>query len=192
MRSRASAEVSKPCMQTCMSACAGMTHLYTIAATLFYLRKEAPAGCSECIIALRSKPPLLKFTRSQVMGQGQQRLSAATSSLAPRVNPLAQGVFDPRRLRDEARAKQKEADALSAELTTVNGAVATKDRALKAASGTIEALTQRALTAEGTPSDSAAFRSNRVIQMSIWICFYLGSGRSQAAALACLFTLGCR
>ncbi len=53
------------------------------------------------------------------------------------------------RLRDEARAKQQEVEALSAELTTVNAAVATKGRALTAAQASIDALTHRALTAEG-------------------------------------------
>lgn len=54
------------------------------------------------------------------------------------------------RLRDEARAKQQEVEALSAELTTVNAVVTTKGRALTAAQASIDALTHRALTAEGT------------------------------------------
>jgi septal ring factor EnvC (AmiA/AmiB activator) len=55
----------------------------------------------------------------------------------------------PCRLRDELRAKAREADALEQEVATVNAQVATKDRALKAAQDKMDALNQRALKAEG-------------------------------------------
>ena len=53
------------------------------------------------------------------------------------------------RLRDELRAKQKEADAQSQEMTTLRSALASKERALKAAAATAESLTDRVIKAEG-------------------------------------------
>ena len=53
------------------------------------------------------------------------------------------------RLRDELRAKQREADAQSREMTTLKSALASKERALKAAAATAESLTDRVIKAEG-------------------------------------------
>ena len=53
------------------------------------------------------------------------------------------------RLRDELRAKQKEADAQSQEITTLRSALASKERALKAAATSAESLTDRVIKAEG-------------------------------------------
>ncbi|BDA42075.1 probable microtubule-associated protein [Coccomyxa sp. Obi] len=83
-------------------------------------------------------------------------------------------AYEMTRLRDEARAKQHEVEALSAELTTVNAAVATKNRALTAAQASIDALTHRALTAE---ADLAA-RSKELADVSA----ERNKARSEAAA----------
>ena len=53
------------------------------------------------------------------------------------------------RLRDELRAKQREADAQGQEMTTLKSALASKERALKAAAATAESLTDRVIKAEG-------------------------------------------
>ena len=60
-----------------------------------------------------------------------------------------------RRLRDELRVKQREADAQSQEMTTLKTALASKERALKAAAATAELLTDRVVKAEGMPQMSA-------------------------------------
>lgn len=59
------------------------------------------------------------------------------------------------RLRDELRAKQKEAEAQSQEMTTLRSTLASKERALKAAAATAESLTDRVIKAEGMLQVSA-------------------------------------
>ena len=53
------------------------------------------------------------------------------------------------RLRDELHAKRREAEALEAEVGTLHAGLATKERALAAAAAARDALSQRALQAEG-------------------------------------------
>jgi hypothetical protein len=65
-------------------------------------------------------------------------------------------VFLRRRLRDEVRAKQREAERLEGEVGTLTGALSTKSRALAAAAAASEQLKQRALKAEGARAGRCA------------------------------------
>ena len=55
------------------------------------------------------------------------------------------------RLRDEVRAKQREADKQGQEITTLKSALVSKEHAMKAAAAAAEKISERVLKAEGRP-----------------------------------------
>lgn len=61
------------------------------------------------------------------------------------------------RLRDELRAKQREADKQGQEITTLRSELVSKEHAMKAAAAAAEKMSERVLKAEGRPYSSLSY-----------------------------------